>query len=86
MAEYQRRMRQVTPTQRRHRAAQQLLDQWLAVGRKAGIRDKATIMIAVENLVAYLLCQYADPLAVEEHIDRLADNVRDIVNSHYLEK
>ena len=56
------------------------------MGRKAGIRDKATIMIAVENLVAYLLCQYADPLAVEEHIDRFADNVRDIVNSHYLEK
>jgi len=79
-------MRQVTPTQRRHRAAQQLLDQWLAVGRKARIRDKATIMIAVENLVAYLLCQYADSLAVEEHIDRFADNVRDIVNSHYLEK
>jgi len=86
MIGYQRRMRQVTPTQRRHRAAQQLLDQWLAVGRKAGIRDKATIMIAVENLVAYLLCQYADSLAVEEHIDRFADNVRDIVNSHYLEK
>ena len=86
MAEYQRRMRQVTPTQRRHRAAQQLLDQWLAVGRKAGIRDKATIMIAVENLVAYLLCQYGDLLVVEQEIDAFADNVREIVTSHYLKK
>ena len=86
MAEYQRRMRQATPTQRRHRAAQQLLDQWLAVGRKTGIRDRATIMTAVENLVAYLLCQHCDPLVVEEHIATFADNVRDIVTSHYLEQ
>jgi hypothetical protein len=80
-------IRQVTPTlRRRHRAAQQLLDQWLAVGRKTGIKDKATIMIAVENLVAYLLCQYSDPLVAEERIDSFADNVREIVNSYYLEK
>jgi hypothetical protein len=79
-------MREVEPTQRRHRASQQLLDHWLAVGRKTGIRDKATIMTAVENLVAYLLCQYDDPLVVEENIDTFADNVRDIVTSHYLEK
>ena len=84
MAEYQRRTSQ--PTQRRHRAARQLLDQWLAVGRKTGIRDRATIMTAVENLVAYLLCQYSDPLIAAEHIDSFADNVREIVNSHYLEK
>jgi hypothetical protein len=84
MAEYQRRTRQ--STQRRHRAARQLLDQWLAVGRKTGIRDRATIMTAVENLVAYLLCQYGDPLVVEEHIDTFADNVRNIVTSHYREK
>jgi hypothetical protein len=84
MAEYQRRTRQ--STQRRHRAARQLLDQWLAVGRKTGIRDTATIMTAVENLVAYLLCQYSDPLIAAEHIDSFADNVREIVNSHYLEK
>jgi hypothetical protein len=63
-----------------------LLDQWLAVGRKTGIKDKATIMIAVENLVAYLLCQYSDPLVAEERIDSFADNVREIVNSYYLEK
>jgi len=43
-------------------------------------------MTAVENLVAYLLCQYGDPLVVEEHIDTFADNVRNIVTSHYREK
>jgi len=43
-------------------------------------------MTAVENLVAYLLCQYGDPLVVEEHIDAFADNVRNIVTSHYREK
>ena len=86
MAEYQRRMRQVTPTQRRHRAAQQLLDQWLAVGRKTGIRDRATNMTAVENLVAYLLCQCDNLLVVEEQMDAFADNVREIIMSRYLEK
>ena len=55
-------------------------------GSENRIKDKATIMIAVENLVAYLLCQYSDPLIAAEHIDSFADNVREIVNSHYLEK
>jgi hypothetical protein len=86
MPGYQRRIRQVTPTEREQRAAQQLLDQWLAVGRKTGIRDKATIMTAVANLVAYLLCQYDNLSVAEEEIDAFADNVRDIVTSHYLKK
>jgi hypothetical protein len=79
-------MRRITPTEREQRAAQQLLDQWLAAGRKAGIRDKATIMTAVANLVAYLLCQHGNLLVVEEEIDAFADNVREIVTSHYLKK
>jgi hypothetical protein len=86
MPGYQRRIRQVTPTEREQRAAQQLLDQWLVVGRKTGIRDKATIMTAVANLVAYLLCQYDNLSVAEEEIDAFADNVRDIVTSHYLKK
>ena len=86
MAESQRSRRPVAPTEREQRAAQQLLDQWLAVGRKTGIRDKATIMAAVTNLVAYLLCQYGDLLVVEQEIDAFADNVREIVTSHYLKK
>jgi hypothetical protein len=86
MIGYQRRMRQVTLSERQQRTAQQLLDQWLAVGRKTGIRDKLTIMTAVANLVAYLVCQHGDLLAVEEEIDAFADNVREIVTSHYLEK
>jgi hypothetical protein len=56
------------------------------VGRKTGIRDKATIMTAVANLVAYLLCQYDNLSVAEEEIDAFADNVRDIVTSHYLKK
>ena len=86
MAESQRRRRPVAPTERQQRAAQQLLDRWLAVGRKTRIRDKVTIMTAVANLVAYLLCQYNDILVVEENVDVFADNVREIVTSHYLEK
>ena len=76
----------MTPTEREQRGAQQLLDQWLAAGRKTGIRDKATIMTAVANLVAYLLCQHGNLLVVEEEIDAFADNVREIVTSHYLKK
>jgi hypothetical protein len=86
MIGYQRRMRQVTLTEQQQRAAQQLLDQWLAVGQKTGIRDKVTIMTAVANLVAYLVCQHDDLLVVEEEIDAFADNIREIVTSHYLEK
>ena len=61
MTEDQTRMEQVTPTERQQRAAQHLLGQWLAVERKAGILDNVTIMTAVTNLVANLLCQYDDP-------------------------
>ena len=86
MAEGQRRRRPVAPTEREQRAAQQLLDQWLAVGRKTGIRDKATIVAAVASLVAYLLYQHGNLLVVEEEIDAFADKVREIVTSHYLKK
>ena len=86
MTEFQESMRQVTPTEWQQRAAQQLLDEWLSAGRKAGIKDKVTIMTAAANLVAYLLCQCDNLLAVEEQMDAFADNVREIVMSHYLEK
>ena len=57
MAEYQESTGQVTPMEWQQRAAQELLDEWLVVGRKTGIKDKVTIMTAAANLVAYLLCQ-----------------------------
>lgn len=86
MTEFQRSMRQATPIERQQHAAQQLLDEWLAVGRETGIKDKVTIMTAAANLVAYLLCQCDNLLVVEEEVDTFIDNVREIVMSHYLEK
>jgi hypothetical protein len=86
MTEFQRSTRQATPIERQQQAAQQLLDEWLAVGRETGIKDKVTIMTAAANLVAYLLCQCDNLLVVEEEVDAFIDNVREIVMSHYLEK
>ena len=68
------------------RGAQQLLDQWLAVGRRIGSMDNATIMTAAANLAAYLLCQHGNLTLAQQNLDVFATHIREIVTTHYEEK
>jgi len=80
------KMGQPTLAEWQRRAAQQLLDQWLEAGRKVGSLDNVTVMTAVANLAAYLLCQHDSLELAQENLELFADHIREIVNSHYEEK